>query len=138
MSATTTMRRPKRSPQTVRQRRAIDAAERAQVRVLIVRLFQQGQDVDSLAILTGYSLSQVRRILLDAGAITETGTDDETLLTPAELRECRRENASSPEALAWLATQQSDRRHNGRVMPRIATYSDPSLDDEDDDESLSN
>lgn len=126
MSAT--MRKQPSRAKTVRSRRAFDANERAQRNTLIVRLYQEGEEPGTLATLTGLSVDQVKRILVDSGTVTESGSDDSSLLTSAELRQCRRENATSPEAIAWLANQRTDCRHNGKPMPRLMTNVD-SIDD---------
>jgi|GEM_PF-6814334 len=73
---------------------------------------ERGTSEDELCRLTGLSRKQVRRILQSPVQSTPIQ------LTPTELRACRREHAKSPEALRWLATQRTDRRHNGHPMER--------------------
>ncbi|WP_422928535.1 hypothetical protein [Singulisphaera sp. PoT] len=118
----------KRKP-TAKELRAVEAKGREDRRAAIVELYQDGKSQVFIASLTGLTLSRVGQILRKAGVLSDSQTDPDKLLTPAELRQCRRENSRHNGALEWLAGQRTDRRHNGQPMARERTNEDSLLED---------
>jgi hypothetical protein len=164
--ATMPRKRTRKDPvrTTVRTRRLIAANAKLQRNQGILDLYRESLkdgsiwDLPRICFTSGLSLAQVNRILKDAGLLPRAPADDpanspdsdpldaplayrpvHTIpLTPAELRECRRENATSPEALDWLENHRTDRRHNGRSMCRERLYDHPDfaeVDDADDQDT---
>ena len=118
----------KRKP-TAKELRASEAKGREDRRSAIVELYQDGKSQAFIANLTGLTYNRIGQILRKAGVLSDHIIDPDSLLTPAELRQCRRENSRHNDALEWLAGQRTDRRHNGQPMARERTNEDASFED---------
>lgn len=119
--------KPRRRP-TKAEQKAQAAAELAQRNVLIARLVTGGESVADIATLTDLSHQHIYRILEAAPPAPSAETPEDGLLTAVEVRDLRRENRFSPEALEWLAYQRTDRRHNGHSYQADALDSAEPLD----------
>ena len=83
-------------------------------RMAIAQMVADGVPMDRVAAAVGLLVLDVRRIYRELHP--DVSPDPDTLLTPAQARGLIARHYRDPEALAWLAGQQLDRRHNGRLM----------------------
>jgi hypothetical protein len=92
------------------------AAQNERRNAVIRALAASNAPIESLAVLTGLTRKQVKRIANEKGETTDQGGNDGASLSNGDLREFHKQYGHDQGVVEWLASLQPGKRQNGRPM----------------------